>query len=108
MVLSLPKIQFPSNNPVGVTPPAVTLVTPAANTVVAKSAVVALPATAIDSDGIKKVEFFVGPTFVGTALAAPYTVNWSTATAGRYQVVAKAYDNLNASTYTQPVFISVQ
>lgn len=54
------------------------------------------------------MEFYVGATLVGTAVAAPYTRNWSTATTGRYQVVAKAYDNLNASTYTQPVFVTVQ
>lgn len=98
---------FISFNPVSATPPTVALTTPA-NLTVNNSTAVALTATASDSDGIKKVEFYVGPTLVGTALTAPYAINWSSATAGRYQVVAKAYDNLNASTYTQPVFITVK
>ncbi|MEY2880466.1 MAG: hypothetical protein RLZZ15_2846 [Verrucomicrobiota bacterium] len=98
---------FISSNPAGATPPAVALTIPA-NLVVNNSAVVALTATANDADGIKKVEFYVGPSLVGTALAAPYTCNWSSATAGRYQVVVKAYDNLNAATYTQPAFVTVQ
>lgn len=99
---------FISFNSVSATPPSVALVTPAANLTVSKSTPLALTATASDADGIKKVEFYIGPTLVGTAVAAPYTMNWSTANAGRYQVVAKAYDNLNASTYTQPVFVTVQ
>jgi hypothetical protein len=98
---------FISYNPVGNPPPVVALVTPATNLTVAKSTPVTLTATASDADGIKKVEFYVGASLVGTAIAAPYSVTWSTALAGRYQVVAKAYDNLNASTYTQPTFVTV-
>jgi len=99
---------FISFNPTGRTPPTIALTTPAASITVNTYTNVALTAAASDSDGIKKVEFYVGPSLVGTAVAAPYTCNWSSASPGRYQVVAKAYDNLNASTYTQPVFITVQ
>lgn len=103
-----PGYSFISFNADGNPPPAVALTSPLAGAAVGKSSVVTITATAGDTDGIKKVEFYVGARLVGTALAAPYSVNWSTATMGRYQIVAKAYDNLNAATFTQPVFVTVQ
>lgn len=105
---SAPGFAFVSFNTAANPPPTVALISPAANAVVAKSAPVQLTATASDPQGVKKVEFYVGYTLVGTALSAPYTLNWSSAAAGRYQVVAKAYDNQNAAAFTQPVFITVQ
>ena len=107
-ITAAPGYTFISFNAAGNPPPTVTLASPLANTVVAKSTPIALTANASDDNGIKKVEFYVGAKLVGTALAAPYTLNWSTATAGRYQVVARAYDNLNASTFTTIVFVTVQ
>ncbi len=105
---SAPGFIFISFNTAANPPPTVALVSPSNDSAVNKSTPVVLSATASDPDGIKKVEFFVGAQLVGTAVAAPYAVTWSPAKAGRYQVVAKAYDNLNASIYTQPVFVTVQ
>lgn len=89
-------------------PPVVALVSPAANTLVAKSTSLAITATASDANGIKNVEFYVGAKLVGTASTPPYTLNWNSPTAGRYQIVAKATDNLGAATFTQPIWITVQ
>jgi hypothetical protein len=107
-VTSAPGFIFVSFNSAANPPPVVALVSPAANSVVAKSAPVTLTAGASDPDGIKKVEFYVGFKLVGTALAAPYTIAWSSATPGRYQVVAKAFDTLNAAAYSPPVIVTVQ
>ncbi len=107
-VTSAPGYIYITYNAPGNPPPVVAFASPLANTTVAKSTPVTLTATASDANGIKKVEFYVGARFVGAAVAAPYTCNWSTATAGRYQIVAKAYDNLNAATFTQPLFVTVQ
>lgn len=108
LATSAPGFIFISFNDPSNPPPAVTLDAPLANAVVNKSTTVTLAATANDPDGIKRVDFFVGSTRVGSVTAAPYQFNWSSATPGRYQIVAKAYDNLNASSYTQPIFITVQ
>jgi hypothetical protein len=102
-----PGFVFISFNAPGNPPPAVALTNPA-NAAVAKSVPVALTATASDANGVKKVEFYVGPNLVGTALAAPYTLNWSSSKSGRYQIVAKAFDNLNACSFSQPRFVVVE
>jgi hypothetical protein len=105
---SAPAYCFIAFNAPGNPPPVVTLTAPSANSSIAPAAPVKLTATASDPHGIKKVEFYVGAKLVGTALAAPYSLTWSTPTPGRYQVVAKATDTLNASTFTQPVYITVK
>ena len=106
--VSAPAFIFISFNSPNNPPPTVALKSPGIYSVAGKSTPVTLTATASDPDGISKVEFYVGAKLVGTAFTAPYSVTWTTAIAGRYQVVVKAYDKLNASAYTQPSFISVQ
>ncbi len=59
---------------------------------------VTINATASDPDGtISKVEFYNGTTLLGTALTAPYSFVWQNIAVGTYQIKAKAFDNLNAS-----------
>ena len=107
-VTSTPGYSFISFNAPGNLPPVVALTSPAASSIVAPGTLVKLTATASDADGIKKVEFYVGAKLVGNSSVAPYTLTWSTPTPGRYQVVAKATDTLNAATFTQPAFITVK
>ncbi len=107
-VTSTPGYIFVSVNSAANPPPAVALVSPALNAVVAKLASITLTATASDPHGVKKVEFYVGYKLVGTALTAPYALTWSSANAGRHQVTAKAFDSLNAAAYSQPVIVTVQ
>lgn len=57
-------------------PPAVTLKAPTGTL----SGTVVLSATAVDPIAIAKVDFYANSTLIGTATAAPYTINWNTTT----------------------------
>ncbi|MCY7316346.1 MAG: PQQ-dependent sugar dehydrogenase [Rubrivivax sp.] len=85
--------------------PSVSLTAPAtANTGVA----VALSASATDSDGrVLRVEFFDGATSIGQATTAPYTLNWTPATAGARSLTARATDDTGASTTSAAVAVAV-
>ena len=88
--------------------PTVTLTAPANNSSFLAPATIALTASAADSDGtIAKVEFYNGATLIGTATAAPYTVNWSNIAAGNYTITAKAYDNLGIATPSAAISINI-
>ncbi len=69
----------------------------------------ALTATASDSDGIKRVEFYQGATLIATSTdtTSPYTATWTTVAAGTYTLTAKAYDNLDAATVSASVQVTV-
>jgi hypothetical protein len=89
-------------------PPSVALTSPAAGAAYMAPATVALAATASDADGsIAKVDFLAGPTLVGTATKAPYTVAWSGVAPGTYALTARATDNLGTSTTSSMVTITV-
>ncbi|MCR9421079.1 chitinase C-terminal domain-containing protein [Vibrio sp. RM-69-4] len=62
-------------------------------------ALVTLTANAADTDGsVDKVDFFVAGTLVGTAVSAPYTLEYTATKAGNLAVFARATDNLGATT----------
>ncbi|MDX2298231.1 MAG: Ig-like domain-containing protein [Xanthomonadaceae bacterium] len=93
-------------------PPTITLTAPSAGANFAAPATITLSATASDANGtISKVEFFKddGATLLGTAAetAPPYTYEWRDVPVGNYTITAKATDNLNASTSTPAIAISV-
>jgi glucose/arabinose dehydrogenase len=53
-------------------------------------------ADAVDPDGaISRVEFYDGPTFIGSALQPPYRLGWSNGTVGVHQITARAFDDLD-------------
>ena len=65
-------------------------------------------ATAADADGsIAKVEFYAGPTLVGTDTSSPYSVPWNNVPAGTYSLTAVAIDNGGAKTTSPAVSITV-
>src|SRR5206468_6522370 len=72
-----------------------------------------LSATAIDGDGINRVEFYQGNTLVATSTngaadgSTPYTAVWSNVAAGSYTLAAKAFDSLGMSKTSTPVHVSV-
>jgi hypothetical protein len=81
------------------TPPAVTLTSPANNSVVNGN--ISLAATASDNVGVVKVEFYRdGGTLLGTGTTSPYNLNFDTTTVGNgsHTFSAKAYDAANNST----------
>lgn len=87
--------------------PTVTLTAPADGTTVTAPAVLAVSATATDTDGtIAQVEFFDQGALIGSVAAAPYSllVDWSV---GTHLLTARATDNLGASATSTPVTLTV-
>ena len=88
--------------------PTVSLTAPAANATFAAPATISLAANAADSDGsISKVDFYNGPTLLGTDNTAPYTYSWTNVAAGSYSLTAKATDNGGATTTSAAVAVTV-
>lgn len=88
--------------------PTVSLTAPTAGGSYSVGANIAVSASAADSDGtIASVEFFRGGTSLGVDNAPPYTVTWNNATAGSHSFTAVAKDNLNATTTSAAVSITV-
>jgi|KBSSwiStaDraftv2_1062776.scaffolds.fasta_scaffold06390_7 uncharacterized protein (DUF1800 family) len=80
----------------------------AASTAIVAGASSALTATAADADGtVSKVEFYDGATLLATDNAAPYTYNFTTTVIGSHALKAIAYDNLNVSTTSNIVNVTV-
>ncbi|MFW0740072.1 Ig-like domain-containing protein, partial [Flavobacterium sp. T12S277] len=67
-----------------------------------------ITATASDADGsISRVEFYQGATLLGTDISSPYSFNWTGVPAGTYELIAKAYDNLNAEMVSSIISVIV-
>jgi regulation of enolase protein 1 (concanavalin A-like superfamily) len=92
-----------------VTSPTVVITSPVNSASFTAPATVPITATATAGAGatITKVDFFAGTTLVGTATAAPYTVNWTNAAAGNYSLTAQVTDTLGRSATSTPVSITV-
>src|SRR3954471_1562131 len=90
-------------------PPTVSLTSPANGSTYNAPASVTLTATASDSDGtIQKVDFYYGGTnLITTVTTAPYTLPWTNVAQGSYSITAVATGNLNATTTSAPVSITV-
>jgi peptidoglycan/xylan/chitin deacetylase (PgdA/CDA1 family) len=56
---------------------------------------------------VSQVDFFAGPTLVGTATDGPYSVTWGSASAGSYSLTAKVTDSLGGTETSGPVSITV-
>jgi regulation of enolase protein 1 (concanavalin A-like superfamily) len=81
------------------TPPTVSLTAPAAGSTYVAPASVTITANAADANGsVARVDFYVGPTLVGSDTTSPYGVTWSNAPAGLYSLTAVARDNAGATT----------
>ncbi|MDA0128694.1 glycosyl hydrolase family 18 protein [Vibrio sp. MarTm2] len=88
-------------------PPVVSLTAPLATDSISEGAVIALAASASDSDGsVARVEFQVDGVVVGNATGAPYTVDW-TATAGNHSVSATAFDDQGEASVVSTTAITV-
>ncbi len=68
---------------------------------------VVLTATAADTDGIAKVEFYSGAAKLGETTSAPYTFTWAGVAAGDYTVTARAVDNYGSQTTSAPMAVTV-
>ena len=73
--------------------PTVELTFPTANFRVAQGATMTIAANANDADGtVANVKFYVNGNLIGTDNTAPYTINWTATTPGKYDVEAIATD----------------
>jgi hypothetical protein len=86
------------------TPPTVSLANPGS---VTAGNTVTLSATASDSDGISKVEFYQGAVKLGEDTSSPYNQAWTPSTAGTYVLTAVAYDTKSAQTASNAVNVTV-
>ncbi|MGV3659526.1 MAG: Ig-like domain-containing protein [Prosthecobacter sp.] len=94
--------------PVPNTLPTVVLTAPTAGTPFDAPASINLTATAADSDGtISKVEFFNGTTKLGEDTTAPYELAWNGVISGAYSLTAVATDNLEGTTTSAAVNVTV-
>lgn len=89
-------------------PPTVSLTSPADGSSSTLGTAVSVSANAGDSDGsVAKVEFFANGTSVGAVTSAPYIASWTPPATGTYSIIARATDNLGATTDSPSVSISV-
>ncbi len=88
--------------------PQVSLSTPTNGSTFTTPASISINAAATDSDGaVTKVEFFAGTTKLGEAGSNPYSITWSNAGVGNYQLTAVATDDDGGTATNSPVAITV-
>ena len=89
------------------TAPTVSLTSPTVLTYTAP-ATVSIAANAADTDGtIAKVDFYQGNTLLFSDAISPYAYSWTNVPAGKYTIIAKAYDNGNTATFSTAAIITV-
>jgi hypothetical protein len=89
--------------------PVVSLTAPANNASFVAPAIIAINATASDSDGtVAKVEFLRDGVLLGTDTTAPYAYTWSNVPAGVYKLTARAYDNGGVASTSPIVTVQVK
>jgi subtilisin family serine protease len=89
-------------------PPTVTLTAPANGAIYTTPATINFAADAADSDGtVKRVDFYANGALVGSDATSPYQFAWATSIPGTYSLTAVAVDNLDASTTSAAVPVTV-
>jgi hypothetical protein len=89
------------------TPPVVTLDAPLDGTTAEFAIPVTLTATATDSDGIAKVEFYAGATKIGEDTSFPYSIQYTSPVQGFITLSARAFDILGATTNSNTATIEI-
>lgn len=90
-------------------PPSVSILYPADGDVLTTPVNVTIDAIADDGANgtVKQVTFYANGTPVGTSSAAPFSVPWSPSSLGKYTLTAVATDNLDATTTSAAVSVTV-
>ena len=89
-------------------PPVVAITSPASGVRVTVNTAVTVSASASDPDGsVQRVRFYDGATQLADDAIAPYSTSWTPATTGAHTLTAVAFDNLNASTTSPAVSVTV-
>jgi PKD repeat protein len=92
------------------TPPTVSIVRPATGMLYPSTftnRTIAIVATASDSDGISKIEFFDGATKLGETTSNPGTNLWNGPTVGTHTLTAVAHDTLGATNVSATVIVTI-
>lgn len=87
--------------------PTVSITSPSNNSTFNAPVNITINATASDTDGISKVEFFWGSTKLGETSTSPYSLVWNNPVGGSHALTAKATDGLGAVTTSSTVNITV-
>jgi Bacterial Ig domain/Glucodextranase, domain B len=88
--------------------PRVSLTAPSTGQTYAPSSTVPLSAIASSVSGtIRRVEFAVADTIVGTATSPPFAVPWNNPPPGDFAVVARAYDDFGTAATSAAAYIKV-
>lgn len=88
--------------------PNLAITSPLNNAIIEGPSSIIITATATDPDGtIKLVEFFNGTTKLGEDATAPYTFSWPDVALGTYTLTAKATDNLDGTSISGAISITV-
>ncbi len=88
-------------------PPVVALTSPTNNAVYSDYDTVPLAATASDSDGIARVEFYDGSIRLGQDTTSPFDFSWNQPASGGHLLTAVATDGVGLQSTSAPVSISV-
>ncbi|MFA5385862.1 MAG: Ig-like domain-containing protein, partial [Eubacteriales bacterium] len=86
--------------------PSVSLTSPQKGSVL--SGVINMAASAQDSSGIEKVEFYADDLLIGCCTTSPYQLTWDTRKIpdGSYTLTARAYDNAGNTGYSNCLQLS--
>ena len=97
-----------SNTPPNL-PPTISILSPANNSVFYGPTNISIAVQASDNDGqVSRVYFFKGSQVLGGSTVAPFSFIWTNAQPGAYGITARAFDNLNASSTSAPVYITIK
>ncbi|KAB0670435.1 hypothetical protein F6V30_09815 [Oryzomonas sagensis] len=91
------------------TAPTVAIATPLAGAAYVAPATIPLTATATagGTATVLRVEYYNGPSLIGSATVSPYTFNFSGVNAGTLSLTAKVYNSLGATAVSAPVAVTV-
>jgi len=86
----------------------VSILAPVDGGVVNAPATVAVTAAVTDPNRmVARVNFYAGPTLIGSATSAPFTVNWSATDAGVYPLIVTAIDKSGVALSSTSVTVTV-
>lgn len=103
-----PQLTLRYTAPAANTPPSVGLTAPLAGRSFPAGTAIPMAAAANDAEGtVSRVEFYANGVKVGEDPSAPFSFNWSGASAGTHSLTAVAYDNAGARASSTPVSVSV-
>jgi hypothetical protein len=90
-------------------PPAISIQSPANNSKLSGPRNLVITVNATDSDGsVTKVDFFNGRVYLGQSATPPFTFTLPNAAVGNYTLLARATDNLGATTTSAGSHVTLQ